>query len=134
MTETDAPRPGGEIIVYQAEDGGSRVRVLLEGETVWLTQELIAELFRTTVPNVNIHLKNIYAEGELAEEATIKEYLIVRREGWIMSRDASRPAWAGRRPRLTFDEPASGPVMSAESSHLGSGLFVASDEAREREG
>lgn len=81
MSEKDAPHPGGEIVVYQAEDGGSRIRVLLEGETVWLTQALIAELFQTTVPNVNIHLKNIYAEGELAEESTIKEYLIVRQEG-----------------------------------------------------
>ncbi|MDQ7838147.1 MAG: virulence RhuM family protein [Thermodesulfobacteriota bacterium] len=87
MSEKDTPRPGGEIIVYQAEDGGNRIRVLLEGETVWLTQALIAELFQTTVPNVNIHLKNIYAEGELAEESTIKEYLIVRQEG---SRQVSR--------------------------------------------
>lgn len=81
MNEKNAPRPGGEIIVYQAEDGGSHIRVLLEGETVWLTQAMIAELYQTTVPNVNIHLKNIYAEGELHEGATIKEYLIVRQEG-----------------------------------------------------
>ncbi|MCK4627002.1 MAG: virulence RhuM family protein [Phycisphaerae bacterium] len=81
MSEKDTPRPGGEIIVYQAEDGGSRIRVLLEGETVWLPQAMIADLFQTSVPNVNIHLKNIYAEGEFDEAATIKEYLIVRREG-----------------------------------------------------
>lgn len=81
MSEKDTPRPGGEIVVYQTADGGSRIRVRLEGETVWLTQAMIAELYQTTVPNVNIHLKNIYAEGELSEEATIKEYLIVRREG-----------------------------------------------------
>ena len=65
MSKTDAPRPGGEIIVYQTADGGSRVKVLLEGETVWLTQAMIAELYQTTVPNVNTHLRNIYAEGEL---------------------------------------------------------------------
>lgn len=88
MSEDLSPRPGGEIVVYQTEDGGSRIRVLLEGETVWLTQAMIAELYQTTVPNVNIHLKNIYAEAELAREATIKDCLIVRREG---SRDVSRP-------------------------------------------
>lgn len=87
MNEMETPRPGGEIIVYQSEDGGNRIRVLLEGETVWLTQAMIAELYQTTVPNVNIHLKNIYDTGELTEPATIKEYLIVRREG---SRQVSR--------------------------------------------
>jgi len=79
--------PGGEIIVYQTEDGSSRIRVLLEGETVWLTQAMIAELYQTSVPNVNIHLKNIYSENELDESATIKESLIVRQEG---SRQVSR--------------------------------------------
>ncbi|HPT26237.1 MAG TPA: virulence RhuM family protein [Bryobacteraceae bacterium] len=75
------PRLGGEIVVYRTEDGDSRIRVLLEGETVWLTQTLIAELYETTVPNVSIHLKHIYTEGELAEGATIKDCLIVRNEG-----------------------------------------------------
>jgi hypothetical protein len=81
MNAENTPRPEGEIVVYQTEGSTSGIRVLLEGETVWLTQAMIAELFQTTVPNVNIHLKNIYAEGELNEGATIKEYLIVRREG-----------------------------------------------------
>jgi hypothetical protein len=74
-------RPKGRIVVYQAEDRSGQIRVLLEGETAWLTQVQIAELFETTVPNINIHLKNIYAEGELVEKATIKDYLIVRQEG-----------------------------------------------------
>jgi len=91
MSKKDAPRPGGEIIVYQAADGGSRIRVLLEGETVWLPQAMIADLFQTSVPNVNIHLKNIYVEGELDEAATIKEYLIVRREaGKVLVRSPAR--------------------------------------------
>lgn len=81
------PPGGGEIIVFQAEDGGNRIRVLLEGETVWLPQAMIAELYQTTVPNVNIHLKNIYKGNELDETATIKECLIVRQEG---SRQVSR--------------------------------------------
>ena len=74
-------RPGGEVVVYRTEDGRSRIDVRLDGGTVWLPQSLIAELFETTVPNVNIHLKNIYAEGELQPDATIKERLIVRQEG-----------------------------------------------------
>jgi len=55
--------------------------VHLEGESVWLTQILMAELFQTTVPNVNIHIRNILADSELQADATIKEHLIVRREG-----------------------------------------------------
>lgn len=77
----DSSRPGGQIVVYQAEDGGGRIRVLLEGETVWLTQAQIAELFQTTPQNITMHLAAIYAEGELAESATCKEYLQVRTEG-----------------------------------------------------
>lgn len=53
----------------------------MEGETVWLTQAMIAELYQTSVSNMNIHLKNIYDTGELAEAATVKEYLTVLREG-----------------------------------------------------
>jgi len=87
MSEKGEHPPSGEIVVYQTEDGGSHIRVLLEGETVWLTQAVMAELYQTTIPNVNIHLKNIYAEGELDEKATVKESLIVRQEG---SRQVSR--------------------------------------------
>jgi len=76
-----------QIIIYQTEDGGTKIDVRLENETVWLSQKMIAELFQTTVPNVNIHLKNIYGEGELAPQATIKEFLIVQQEG---SRNVTR--------------------------------------------
>lgn len=82
MSEDAGPiRPQGEIVLYQPTQGDGPVRVLLEGETVWLPQAMIAELFQTSVPNINIHLKNIYEEGELDETATVKEYLIVRQEG-----------------------------------------------------
>lgn len=88
MSEDTGPiRPEGEIVLYQPREGGGQVRVLLEGQTVWLPQAMIADLFQTTIPNVNIHLKNIYEERELIPEATIKEYLIVRQEG---SRQVSR--------------------------------------------
>ena len=53
----------------------------LADETVWLTQKLMAELFQTTVPNINMHLKNIFKEGELEESSTIKVFLIVQKEG-----------------------------------------------------
>ena len=69
----------GQIVIYQ--DGATRLQVRIEGRTVWLTQTGLAELFQTSVPNVTIHLKNIYEEGEIGESATIKEYLIVRSEG-----------------------------------------------------
>ncbi len=70
-----------QLILYQTEDGHQRIEVRLENETVWLSQIAIAELFQTTKQNVSLHLKNIYQEGELAPEATVKEYLTVRTEG-----------------------------------------------------
>ena len=69
-----------EIVKYEAE-GLESFSVLLEDETVWLSQAQMAELFETTVPNVNLHLKNIFEEDELEENATIKDFLIVRQEG-----------------------------------------------------
>lgn len=76
-------KPGGksEILIYQSEDGKSRIQVRLEGGTVWLTQVMIADLFQTSVPNINIHVGNILDDKELPPEATIKDYLIVRQEG-----------------------------------------------------
>ena len=76
-----------DLILYRTEDGRSRVEVRLEDETVWLSQAAMAQLFETTVANINIHLKNIFAEGELAENRTIKDFLIVAREG---TRDVRR--------------------------------------------
>ena len=61
------PVPSSEIILYQAEDGRSRIEVRLENETVWLTQQLMADLFQTTKQNVGQHLKNVFAEGELQQ-------------------------------------------------------------------
>jgi hypothetical protein len=67
-------------VFYQTEDGRSRIEVKLEDNTVWLTQRLMAELFQTTPQNVTMHLRGIYADGELNEEATCKEYLQVQQE------------------------------------------------------
>jgi hypothetical protein len=70
----------GEIILYQP-DNSIRLEVRIENETVWLSQVQMAELFQTTVPNISLHLKNIFEEGELEEVATVKDFLIVRQEG-----------------------------------------------------
>jgi hypothetical protein len=78
ITKTEQTK--GEIIIYNPDKGGVKLEVRLENETVWLTQQMMAELFQTTVANINIHIKNIYKEGELEREATIKESLIVQNE------------------------------------------------------
>lgn len=83
----DNQLPASDIILYQTEDGRNKIEVRLEHETVWLTQQLMAELFQTTQQNISLHIQNIYAEGELRPEATHKDFLSVRREG---SRDVQR--------------------------------------------
>ena len=79
MTAADTPR--GELILYQTEDGRTRIECRFEGETIWLTQALMAELFQKDVRTINEHLVNIYDEGELTREATIRRHRIVRTEG-----------------------------------------------------
>ncbi len=69
------------IILYQTEDGRTRIQCRFEDESIWLTQAQMADLFQTTSRNVTLHLKAIFAEGELAEAATCKDYLQVRAEG-----------------------------------------------------
>jgi hypothetical protein len=70
-----------KFLIYQPEDGKTRISVRLEGDTVWLTQASMAELFQTTPQNITLHIKNIYDDGELSEEATCKDYLQVQMEG-----------------------------------------------------
>lgn len=77
----DAAPPLGEIVLYQTEDGQTRVECRFADETLWLSQLLIAELFQVTVPTVNEHLKNLYEEEELSSNRTIRKFRIVRREG-----------------------------------------------------
>ena len=84
---TDDVPSQSSILLYQTEDGRTRIQCRFENETLWLTQAQIAELFQTTPQNVTLHLKAIFAEGELAEAATCKDYLQVRSEG---SREVSR--------------------------------------------
>lgn len=71
----------GEVIVYQSSDGLTRVDVRFQDETVWLTQQQMADLFQTSRTNVVEHIQHIYEEGELSEEATCREFRQVRQEG-----------------------------------------------------
>ena len=73
--------PQSGIILYQTEDGRTRIECRFENETIWLTQALIAELFQVSVPTVNEHLKGIYDDGELSSGPTIRKFRIVRLEG-----------------------------------------------------
>jgi hypothetical protein len=71
----------GELLLYQTEDGRTRVECRFEDDTLWLSQALMAELFQTTPQNITGHLKNLYEDGEIDETATCKDYLQVRFEG-----------------------------------------------------
>jgi len=76
-----SPAPGGALILYQTEDGRTRIECRFEDETIWLSQALLAELFQKDVRTINEHLVNIFDEGELAREPTIRKFRIVRQEG-----------------------------------------------------
>ncbi len=76
-----SPAPGSEIILYQTEDGRTRLEVKLANETVWLSQKQMADLFQKDVRTINEHLQNVFGEGELQREATIRNLRIVQIEG-----------------------------------------------------
>ena len=77
---TQITTENNNIIIYENQDGKPNISVRIEGETVWLTQVQLAELFLTTKQNISLHIKNIFEEGELKKEATVKEYLTVQKE------------------------------------------------------
>jgi len=82
MADANLPAPlpsGGQMLIYR--DGSLNLQVRLDGETVWLTQAGMGELFQTTPQNITLHIKSIYEDGEQDEAATCKEYLQVRQEG-----------------------------------------------------
>ena len=70
-----------EILIYQTERGNTKIEVILEDETVWLTQNQMMELFQTTKQNISLHIKNIFREGELSENSVVKEYLTTAQDG-----------------------------------------------------
>ncbi len=75
------PENKPEIVLYQTEDGRTRLEVRFEGETAWLTQAQLAELFQTSVPNVSMHIRNVFAEGELQAGSVVKESLTTAADG-----------------------------------------------------
>ena len=82
MTKKKLPEKSkGQVLIYQTEEGQTRLEVRLEGETVWLTQKTMAELYQTSKQNISLHIQNIYSEGELRPEATVKDSLTVQTEG-----------------------------------------------------
>jgi len=86
MTNNVTP-PLGQFILFETDEGQTKVECRFETETLWLTQNLIAELYQKSVPTINEHLSNIYSEGELEQNATIRNFRIVRKEG---SREVAR--------------------------------------------
>jgi hypothetical protein len=81
MSDNLPAAPGGEFILYQTEDGRTRVEVRFEDETVWLSQKLMAELFQKDVRTISEHIRNIFAEGELQKESVIRDYRITAPDG-----------------------------------------------------
>lgn len=81
MPRKETAPPAGEMLLYQTEDGRTRIECRLAEETLWMTQPQLAELFQVTPPTINEHLKGIYAEGELEPERTIRKFRMVRPEG-----------------------------------------------------
>lgn len=85
--DTDAPGlnktipSGGEVLIYRADSGKTKIDVRLVNETLWMTQADMARLFHCSADNISLHLKNIYEEGELIQAATAEEFSVVRKEG-----------------------------------------------------
>ena len=84
MTQDQLPvrlPPDVGMLIYQTEDGRTRISVRMAGETVWLTQAHMAELFQSTKQNVSLHIQNIFDEKELHEDSVVKDYLITAADG-----------------------------------------------------
>ena len=76
-----SPPPGGQFLVYRTEDGKMKIDVRFESETVWLTQQHMAELFQTSKQNIGQHLKSIFAEGELSPNSVVKNFFTTAADG-----------------------------------------------------
>jgi hypothetical protein len=81
MTNKPAIQTGSQFLVYQTEDGKLKIDVRFEGETVWLTQLQMAELFQTTKQNIGMHIRNAFSEGELREDSVVKESFTTAADG-----------------------------------------------------
>ncbi len=79
--ENDEIMELGNILIYQTEKGDTRIDVFFQNEDIWMNQSAIAKLYNTTPQNITMHIRNIYADGELDEFSTCKEFLQVQTEG-----------------------------------------------------
>ena len=73
--------PKGEMLIYQTDDGRVKLDVRLENETIWLTQQLMADLFQTSKQNIGQHLKKIFEEGELIQDSVVKKFFTTAADG-----------------------------------------------------
>ena len=73
--------PKSQFIIYKTEDGKTKIDVRFTGDTVWLTQQTMAELFQTSKQNISQHIINIFEEAELTKKSTVKNFLTVQKEG-----------------------------------------------------
>lgn len=89
---TMQPLQPGEFLLYETEDGRTRVECRFVEDSLWLSQAMMAELFQVKVPTINEHLKRLYAEGEIQPGATIRQFLIVRQEGAAFNMSALEDA------------------------------------------
>ncbi len=81
MSEEKAENTQGEVIIYQTDEGDTKIDVRFVDETVWLTQAQLVELFQSSKANISEHIKNIYDEGELDEKSTVRKFRTVQIEG-----------------------------------------------------
>lgn len=71
----------GEIIIYQTDDGSTHIDVKMEDETIWLTQAQLVQLYQTSKSNVSEHIKHIFEEGELEENAVVRKFRTTGNDG-----------------------------------------------------
>ena len=76
-----AEKNDSQLVIYKTEAGDIKIDVRFQNETVWLSQQLMAELFQTTKQNISLHIANIYEDKELAPQTTVKDFLTVQKEG-----------------------------------------------------
>lgn len=81
LKEMNKDNNQGEIVIYQTDDGDTKIDVRFVDETVWLTQAQLCELYQTSKSNVSEHIKNIFEEGELEEDSTVRKFRTVQNEG-----------------------------------------------------
>ena len=76
-----------EIIIYQTEDGNTKIDVKFQDETVWLTQAQLCELYQTSKSNISEHIKHIFEEGELEEDSVVRKFRTTGADGEIQNSD-----------------------------------------------